>query len=656
MRSRSLRTKILILVTIPVLGLAWLSLSTVQTAFARRDEASGADRLASLMDASVKTGNLLHESQKERGITAVYMSSNGERFRNEIGEQRKATDARLDEWKKAIAQSENGFPQAVKSGLDTARAALDELANRRQQATSLAVKPGEITDFFTATHGKLLAAIGALASASDDAALRGRSIAYLAFLSAKEKTGAERANLANVFGSGSFVPGQYERVVALISARDSFLGTFRSIAEKDVLDVFSAKEAMPVVGEVVAMERVAVDKGSAGNFGVDSAVWYQKMTERINLMKDVEDAQARAIVSAADALRANAKSSAQRSFAVAIPLVLVSLALVVLMLRLVRSVSALLEKTARVLEDVAGGNLDVRLDADASAGQEIQRVAIALNQAVGSMAETVRAIRERSELLASGAEELTAVSREMAEGARETSSNAIEASQSSEQMRASINSIAAASEEMSASVGEIANNAANAATIASSAVDMAAGTNASVAQLQELSDQIGSVIGLIDGIAKQTNLLALNATIEAARAGDSGKGFAVVAHEVKELAQQTGNATGNVGRSVDGIRAEMVSVVDAIGKISEVIERINATQTAIAGAVEEQTATTSEMSRSIAEVATGSTVIADSMATFSEQAKRTSAGATQTEESAREFARVASELRQVIARFQVSAG
>jgi methyl-accepting chemotaxis protein len=209
---------------------------------------------------------------------------------------------------------------------------------------------------------------------------------------------------------------------------------------------------------------------------------------------------------------------------------------------------------------------------------------------------------------------------------------------------------------MSSSVGEISNNAANAATIAMGAVDMAAGTNASVAQLQKLSEQIGSVIGLIDGIAKQTNLLALNATIEAARAGDSGKGFAVVAHEVKELAQQTGNATGDVGRSVDGIRAEMVSVVDAIGKISEVIERINATQTAIAGAVEEQTATTSEMSRSIAEVAAGSTVIVDSMVAFSEQAKRTSAGATQTEESAREFARVASELRQVIARFQVSAG
>ncbi len=655
MRSQSLRTKIMILIAVPILGLVWLSLSMLQTAFERREEARSAERLAHVMDLSVKTGNLLHESQKERGMTAVFMSSGGERFRNEIGEQRRATDERLGEWKKAIETSAADFPVSVTSGLESAKSALDELSRRREQATSLSVKPVDVTDYFTSTHAKLLAALGALASSSDDAALRGRSIAYLTFLSAKEKTGAERANLANVFGSGSFVPGQYERVVSLISARDSYLAVFRIIAEKDVLEPFVKNEAAPVVGEVTSMERIAVERGSAGNFGVDSSVWYQKMTERINLMKQVEDAQVASITTVAGALLAESRAAERRSFATAIPLVLASLALVVLAFRLVRNVSNLLEKTARVLEEVAAGNLDVRLEADASAGEEIRRVSVALNQAVESMGQTVHAIRQRSELLASGAEELTAVSREMANGARETSNHAAEASHSSEQMRANISAIAAASEEMNASVAEISNNAANAATIASSAVDVAAGTNASVGQLQASSDEIGSVIGLIDGIAKQTNLLALNATIEAARAGDSGKGFAVVAHEVKELAQQTGSATGDVSRRVDGIRGEMVHVVDALGKISEVIGKIHETQTAIAGAVEEQTATTAEMSRSIAEVAAGSSVIADSVSAFAEQAKHTSAGATQTEQSAGEFARVATELREIIARFRVSA-
>ena len=263
--------------------------------------------------------------------------------------------------------------------------------------------------------------------------------------------------------------------------------------------------------------------------------------------------------------------------------------------------------------------------------------------------ETVSPLRDSANKLQQlSTHDLTKVSRQLRINAENTSSQATTASGAAEQVSANAQTLATAVEQFEASIKEIAGNASNAASVARQAVDATGTTNATITRLGESSAEIGNVIKVINSIAEQTNLLALNATIEAARAGEAGKGFAVVANEVKELAKETSKATEDIVRRIETIQTDTQQAVDAIGLVSEVISQINESQNAIAGAVEEQTAMTSEISRNISDVATGSGEIARSISNVASTAQNTTSGSDETMSTAANIESLAAELLALI--------
>jgi methyl-accepting chemotaxis protein len=316
-----------------------------------------------------------------------------------------------------------------------------------------------------------------------------------------------------------------------------------------------------------------------------------------------------------------------------------------------RALHQKVESIVHAVDAAAKGDLTAQLEVEGD--DSIGKVATGLRSFLADLRHSMAAIARTSQGLASSSEQLRRVSRKMGSTAKEASAHAEHAQGASSQVNHSVQSMATASDQMSGSVREIAANAASAAKFAAEAVSTAAATNATITRLTESSNEIGQVVKVINSIAEQTNLLALNATIEAARAGESGKGFAVVAHEVKQLANATGRATGDIARRIDAIQQDVRESVTQIGRVSEVIRQIHTLQQSIASAVEEQSATTQEISRTAGQAAQSTNDITRSIATVAEAAAVTTTVSGDTLTAAESISGMAGELRQLVGAFRI---
>jgi methyl-accepting chemotaxis protein len=260
-------------------------------------------------------------------------------------------------------------------------------------------------------------------------------------------------------------------------------------------------------------------------------------------------------------------------------------------------------------------------------------------------------VKEVATSVSGAASQMKASSSKLGQSASDTSSRANAVSDAAGQAWTNVQAVASATEELSASIQEISQQVQTSAVSAQEAVRLASNTNQRVAELVEVSQRIGEVVRLINGIAGQTNLLALNATIESARAGEAGKGFAVVASEVKNLASQTAKATEEIGAQIAAMQSTTNAAVEAIREVGHTIDELDKVATTIAGAVEEQRAATQEIARSVQEAATGTGNVTSNIDAVSQSATETGTSASEIQGAANQLSHEAEKLKSEVVAF-----
>ena len=422
--------------------------------------------------------------------------------------------------------------------------------------------------------------------------------------------------------------------------------TVAFFAESDVPEVRAAAiSAGPAVDGYVGAAEAALDEA---NSGLTSPPSYPSVlsgfTEVETALPAVTDALEAELAAASDAV------AAQHSRAITLLMVAAGLciaALAVMSRLIVRNILFAVRRIAVVSDGLM--NRDLTKSAGLGQRDEFGQMANGLDTAVGVMRELMGDLATTAGALGNAAGELSQVSSRLNVGAVEATATANSAFSAADNVNAGVLTAREGAEQMVSAIEEIARSASMAAEVARESIRAAEDADHEITELGRAGTEIGGVVALITSIAEQTNLLALNATIEAARAGEAGKGFAVVANEVKELATATAKATSEITTRIQALQNSNVSAGIAIGRIRQVVDKIDEHSSTIAAAVEEQAATTQVMSAAIRQAADGSAEVSHVVGAVAEVSEATSASARASETASAQLGAFADRLNELVA-------
>jgi len=316
-----------------------------------------------------------------------------------------------------------------------------------------------------------------------------------------------------------------------------------------------------------------------------------------------------------------------------------------------RLVAAPMRRLAERFRDISVGTGDLTQRVEALSDDEMGELAQLFNRFIGQIRSNVAMIAEQVGRLETASVELAELGDRIGSLGENASAEMAVISESARAVSASVRDVADGLNQMDGSIREIAARANEASEVAAGAVEISNATSARFAELDRSAERIGNFVEVIQSIAEQTNLLALNATIEAARAGEAGKGFAVVAGEVKNLASQAGGASDEIRGLVEGIQRHASSAGHANTEVSGIVGRINEIQMVITSAVEEQSSTTAEVSRSVSQAAASSSEIAGTIEGVARLVNSSAEAAASVGKAAAELTALARQLGSTVERF-----